>query len=226
MSQELKPCPFCGGKALPAEVEQIEHSGWVGRIECEECDAVLSHQYSFNSPGKAGTEVIAAWNKRAQHAGEAREPVTVNIHMVKIKTRREIEKTIPRERWGWWKDVSAGQHLVLRDATAADLARCCKREGDMRGPDEFLCELPANGSLVSREALEFCRTVPVYAAPQPAALPEGWKIVPEFPTPGILAAIYRNERDSKRAWRDALAAAPQPSAPMSATPAAGEGEHE
>ncbi|MDE4918330.1 Lar family restriction alleviation protein [Cupriavidus metallidurans] len=61
---ELKVCPFCGGAARNAEVEQIEHSGWVGRIECEDCDAVLSLQYSANSPGIAGAEVIAAWNRR------------------------------------------------------------------------------------------------------------------------------------------------------------------
>lgn len=73
MIEKLEKCPFCGGEAMPAEVEQIEHSGWVGRIECGTCDAVFSLQYSANSPGKAGNEVIAAWNRRelesASHPG-------------------------------------------------------------------------------------------------------------------------------------------------------------
>lgn len=100
---------------------------------------------------------------------------TLNIHHVKLKSRKEMERTIPRERWGWWVDVSAGQRLVLRDATAADLARCNLRKGDTRGPADFLCELPADGSLVSLEAIEHRHTVavPVTAAPAPSASPAG-----------------------------------------------------
>jgi len=89
-----------------------------------------------------------------------RAPVAaVNIHRVKLKSRREMERTIPSERMGWWRDVSPGQQMVLRDATAADLARCILREGDTRGPEHFLCELEPDGALVSREAIEHCRTI-------------------------------------------------------------------
>lgn len=62
---DLSPCPFCGGMASSPEVEQIEHAGWVGRIACDHCDAVVSLQYSSTSPGIAGNAVIAAWNCRA-----------------------------------------------------------------------------------------------------------------------------------------------------------------
>jgi hypothetical protein len=62
---DLSPCPFCGGMASSPEVEQIEHAGWVGRIACDHCDAVVSLQYSSSSPGIAGNAVIAAWNCRA-----------------------------------------------------------------------------------------------------------------------------------------------------------------
>jgi len=62
---DLSPCPFCGGMASSPEVEHIEHAGWVGRIACDHCDAVVSLQYSSTSPGIAGNAVIAAWNCRA-----------------------------------------------------------------------------------------------------------------------------------------------------------------
>lgn len=89
-----------------------------------------------------------------------RAPVaTVNIHRIKLKSRREMDRTIPSERMGWWRDVSPGRHMVLRDATAADLNRCILREGDTRGPKHFLCELEPDGALVSREAIEHCRTI-------------------------------------------------------------------
>jgi hypothetical protein len=98
-------------------------------------------------------------------------PSVVNIHQVKLKSRKEMDRTIPRERMGWWRDVSPSERMVLRDATVADLARCHLRDGDTRSPEDFLCELPADGSLVSREALEFCRTTVIHAAPvAPAAL--------------------------------------------------------
>ncbi|WP_027810115.1 hypothetical protein [Burkholderia cenocepacia] len=49
------------------------------------------------------------------------------------------------------------------------------------------------------------------AAASPAAsIPAGWKLVPIEPTPEILAAIWQNERDSRRAWERAIATVPQP----------------
>ncbi len=90
---------------------------------------------------------------------------TMNIHQVKLKTRKQMERTIPRERLGWWHDVCPGERMVLRDATAADLVRCIRKEGDTRGPESFLCELPANGSLISLDAIATRYTV---AVPIPA----------------------------------------------------------
>lgn len=87
--------------------------------------------------------------------------ITVNIHQVKLKTRKEMERTIPRERWGWWHDVCPGQHMTLRDATAADLARCSLKSGSSMQPQDYLCELPEDGSLIHRDALQHCRTFAV-----------------------------------------------------------------
>lgn len=55
----------------------------------------------------------------------------------------------------------------------------------------------------------FDRPVPAMAA-EAVAIPAGWKFVPVDPTPEILMAIWQNERDARRAWERALAAAPQP----------------
>ena len=54
--------------------------------------------------------------------GEGGPVAIVNIHQVTLKSRKEMERTIPRERLGWWHDVCPGQHMTLRDATSADLA--------------------------------------------------------------------------------------------------------
>ncbi|PVX86439.1 hypothetical protein [Paraburkholderia unamae] len=90
---------------------------------------------------------------------------TVNIHQVKLKTRKEMERTIPRERLGWWHDVCPGGRLTLRDATEADLNRCHLREGSSRNPADYLCELPKDGSLVFKAAIAHMATyqVPVTA---------------------------------------------------------------
>jgi hypothetical protein len=93
------------------------------------------------------------------------EPVKVNVHHVKLKSRSEMEKTIPRERLGWWHDVCPGDNLVMRDATASDLARCSLKSGADRKPENYLCELPENGSLVHRDAIKNCRTIAIVAPP-------------------------------------------------------------
>lgn len=95
----------------------------------------------------------------------------VPIYTARLKSRQQMERDIPRERLGWWHDVCAGQRLVLRDATPADLARCSLRKGDTRGPEEFLCELPVDGSLVSKEAIVGMDTVWVQVSPLAATVP-------------------------------------------------------
>lgn len=76
------------------------------------------------------------------------------LYRAKLKTRREMERDIPRNELGWWHDVCPGQTLKLRDATAADLARCHLREGTSRDPADYLCEPFEGGCLVSRRAVK------------------------------------------------------------------------
>ena len=52
---ELKPCPFCGGKAF---VWRTSHRTW---IECENYN-VDTHRVAFSSTYEK--EVIEAWNRR------------------------------------------------------------------------------------------------------------------------------------------------------------------
>ena len=76
-----------------------------------------------------------------------------------LKTRREMEKEIPRDQWGWWKDACPGQHLLLRRATKEDLARCVLMEHHSRNSDDYMCELSPSGSLVHKVAIKHIVTM-------------------------------------------------------------------
>lgn len=54
MSEELKPCPFCGGVAIPAE-----YKAGYGVIQCAGCGIMTD-------TGKPRTyeELVKAWNRR------------------------------------------------------------------------------------------------------------------------------------------------------------------
>ena len=60
---ELKPCPFCGGKAKIMAVQELRLGGDEGFvIQCEDCymnTASINGTYSSNS-----TDVIELWNRR------------------------------------------------------------------------------------------------------------------------------------------------------------------
>lgn len=71
-----------------------------------------------------------------------------------LKSRTQIMTEIPREKQGWWADVCPGETLILRDATAEDIHRCCISEGQSRDPADYLCETFPRGSLVSRLAIK------------------------------------------------------------------------
>ncbi|MFQ1084919.1 hypothetical protein [Bordetella trematum] len=86
-----------------------------------------------------------------------------NVHLVKLKSRKEMEATIPRDHLGWWHDVCPGQHMTLRDATADDLARCTLNGNRSKNPADYLCELPATGSLISKAAIKHCSTYAIEA---------------------------------------------------------------
>ena len=60
MSDELKPCPFCGGEA---RAFRCEESGTLD-VQCQQCGAI-PFIGSRTSEKKTMADVIAAWNARA-----------------------------------------------------------------------------------------------------------------------------------------------------------------
>ena len=62
MSEELKPCPFCGGKARVREIRTSVYNP-VLRIECEDCHCSIGDFYA-NSHGR----IEEVWNRRDVYA--------------------------------------------------------------------------------------------------------------------------------------------------------------
>ena len=79
----------------------------------------------------------------------------LQVYRCKIKSKKQIDKEIPREQQGWWADVAAGQKLLLRQAVQSDLDRCTLGGKRSRNPADYMCETQTNGSLVSKVALEY-----------------------------------------------------------------------
>ena len=65
MSEDLKLCPFCGGKAYLHDIDSIQGTG-PAFVECGTCSVIV--ESSDGSPESA----ITAWNRRARpsSAGE------------------------------------------------------------------------------------------------------------------------------------------------------------
>ncbi len=95
-------------------------------------------------------------NEGTKSKQERGEPVGMTqVYRCKIKSRKQIDREIPREKQGWWADISAGQLIRLREATQADLDRCTLNGEHSKNPADYMCETHTNGSLVSKVALEY-----------------------------------------------------------------------
>ena len=62
---------------------------------------------------------------------------------------------IPREQWGWWKDICPGRTLILREATKEDLERCILDDKASHDNKDYMCELSRHGALVNKIAIEY-----------------------------------------------------------------------
>ena len=115
MSEELKPCPFCGSDELSHGWSSPGYDGTMhtGHIECHNCGALIV----------AGTEAeaIAAWNTRAAQSdllalvGEA-----VGRLEEASKALPVLKTMLKTARLGKGADVAA-RMLEANDATLAKL---------------------------------------------------------------------------------------------------------
>ena len=60
MSEKLKPCPFCGGKA---EVRTDENEEYY--VSCTKCFTLVGYCTDTWGEYETETEAIEAWNRRA-----------------------------------------------------------------------------------------------------------------------------------------------------------------
>lgn len=102
MTDELKPCPFCGGEAEyhSDKGPTGEVYGWVG---CNQCDAMSVH-CDVRSMQPEETHPIDAWNTRADDARIAALEQRV----------RELEDTIRVA--AKWFEVAAINHEIAAEA--------------------------------------------------------------------------------------------------------------
>ena len=82
MSDELKACPFCGGKA---ETVQFTRKRWTVECFADGCGAGIISQGDMQT-------AIAAWNTRTQLPSQGGEAVEV----VAWRTNRDEDSTFPR----------------------------------------------------------------------------------------------------------------------------------
>ena len=62
MSEELKPCPFCGEPASSGFAKYCDcHGMKSGEVSCDSCGAKIDHRDSE-------AEAIADWNRRTEHS--------------------------------------------------------------------------------------------------------------------------------------------------------------
>ncbi len=137
------------------------------QTQAAELEAVGAGGVSGPLVGSAAPPTAQAegWTATAQH----------QTYRCKIKSRKQIDKEIPRDQQGWWADVAAGQKLLLRPAVQADIDRCHLGGRRSKNPDDYMCETQTNGSLVSKIALEYMNPEEnVFAAvPPPPTSAEG-----------------------------------------------------
>lgn len=64
MSEELKPCPFCGGRAYTHGRPGLLGT-WNAYVECNQCTTLAQCRDSTGEIDKAEALAIERWNRRA-----------------------------------------------------------------------------------------------------------------------------------------------------------------
>ena len=92
MSDDLKPCPFCGYDKIQITADENQGYKW-GRAVCICCNAVgpevrTGYDKSFEAPWRA--EAAAEWNRRASDA---------EIERLRADNKRLTDKLLSIAEW-------------------------------------------------------------------------------------------------------------------------------
>ena len=78
MSNELKPCPFCGGTELEKE-KYCDLIGWLYRVRCKNCPTVMIESLADME------DAIKKWNTRPYEDRLQREIVPLEYENMRLK---------------------------------------------------------------------------------------------------------------------------------------------
>ena len=93
MSEELKPCPFCGGTDIRFDIETMQPDNIHGGTwSCGDCDSVGPNTaYWHASEEEAKLDAANAWNTRHIPEGYALVPVEPTAEMIDAGFRADSE---------------------------------------------------------------------------------------------------------------------------------------
>jgi Lar family restriction alleviation protein len=95
MSDELKPCPFCGSTNLSIETNSVQPDDFHdGHVVCDDCDASGRHAMTLegwlSSKAEAKEEAIEAWNRRTAHVSAPLDTQALPPLAYMTKDRRHL----------------------------------------------------------------------------------------------------------------------------------------
>ena len=89
---ELKPCPFCGGKGrLITDTEKSFRLFPIAWVECTECNARAKFAVAFWSDGKHIDNAIEAWNRRTGNTDVISRQDAIDLAVQIIKEWHGLE---------------------------------------------------------------------------------------------------------------------------------------
>lgn len=113
MTNELKPCPFCGGEAEFYPAACIEQGWYIATVQCVSCAAQVCSKHGLDrTEQEANESAIEAWNTRAERT----------CTMTKLEPPLLLE--------GWWSCSECGPVFPpCNDEIAVWVLQQCPRCG-------------------------------------------------------------------------------------------------
>lgn len=212
---ELKPCPFCGGKAEPMKwTHGSDEPGVSWAVKCSAIGCGIRSSLFGDEDGEGLSDATEHWNRRAPSpSGEAVEPrhdrqaseglndwgdearsVLAPSPLVERLRSHRVALLMPLDKWA---DVADG---LLEEAAAALTASPAKGEAVawqyryVKDGGRSTDWGEHNPTLASYSDYTE-ETRPLYAAPLSVSTPQGWKLVPIEPTEAMLATQGKSRPD-------------------------------